>query len=147
MAKEIKKTNNGVIIKPQPYYKEVGSVKVMINNNEPFAPEDDEMGSLNFFGDYVGDSKENENCFTLQLRGFKKLTETSKPKGFIVSLSLRDSEVMALADHVKAKRKEYGTFTTHQDSDELGFIKHKLKGEWQDADADYIRMQLESILG
>lgn len=108
MERKIKKTENGINIIPQYIYNNVGGVDVMLSK-EKFAEVDSELGHLSFYQDYIGDSKENENSFQLQLRMFKSLTPTSRPKSVIASLSLSDSEIMELANFVIEMREKYGT--------------------------------------
>ncbi|MCW8966440.1 MAG: hypothetical protein OQK82_07120 [Candidatus Pacearchaeota archaeon] len=99
-------TKEGLIqIRPIPFYKTVGGVDIT-TSKEPFTPEDDEMGSLSCFCHYTGDGDKNENAFTLQLRAFKKLTDNSKPKMVVMSMSLNDSEIMAIAKMVTEQREK-----------------------------------------
>ena len=101
-----RKGRNRLAIEPQPFYKNVGAVQLQVQK-EKYAESDDEMGSLSMFQHYSGDS-ENENAFTLQLRGFSSYSEHSKPKGFITSLSLTESDIKALYEFAKEMREVGG---------------------------------------
>ncbi len=71
---------------------------------------DDEFGCIRLFSNYIGDSVENENHFTLQIRANQSLKRGNKKKNIIASVSLSDSEIMALAKYVKEKRKTFNTY-------------------------------------
>lgn len=146
MEKEITQDNNSILLKPQNYYDDIGSVKIETSKNPISEEWDDEMGMIRLYQHYCGDSVRHENSFTLQLRAFKKLTETSKPKSFIASALLRDSEIMAIAEFVNQKRKEHDIIRKFPaTNDELNdrFFLEEIIYRLSKGDFDYVETLLK----
>lgn len=105
MATQITRiSENAIQIRPKFFYKDIGAVSLRVQK-EKFNEKDDEMGTVSMFQHYSGDQN-NENAFTLQLRGFSSYSDTSKPKGFIASISLTESDITALYNFAKEHREK-----------------------------------------
>lgn len=97
-----------ITVKPNRMYiggRPFTSVEIRQHDDAP----NDEFGELTLFTKYVGDSVKNENGFYLQIRAMQPLKDKGVPRSIIATISIADSEVLALADFVARKRKDYNT--------------------------------------
>lgn len=76
-----------------------------INPND----KDDDFGRLCFYQNYTGDMQKHENEFSLQIRAAQSLSGKSKPRTIIASISITDSEIIAMAEFVQKRRIKHGT--------------------------------------
>ena len=104
----IKKIGDQIFIEPKKEYL-INGAFTSINIQETKEVNDTEHGTLRMYRDYIGDSTKNENGFTLQIRAFQSLTDTTKKRNIIASISITDSEIRALAEFVKISREQYNT--------------------------------------
>ena len=65
-------------------------------------------GTALFSCTYIGDSK-RENCFNLNVYVDQPLTTGLKSRKLLASIGLNDSDIMAMAEFVEQKRREFKT--------------------------------------